>query len=156
MSGKEEEVPQELKAAVDGIFAPDPPENLSDDSMRELDDWVRSTLLPTYGREIDTSRMWCTRWFEHAEAVARLWALYLAWGNMHDPQSTDPHTGPIVWQKEYLDYTMDRLRAQDGPFGGCMSRPERPAEGSPQHTIQLVPACDPWPDPKSEGSGGGP
>lgn len=147
----EEEIPKELQAAVDGIFVPDRPETLSDDSLRELDEWVRGTLMPVYGREVDTTRMWCARWFEHPEAVARLWGLYLAWRNLHDPKASDPATGPAVWQKEYLDYTMDKLRAPDGPFGGCMSRPERPVDGKTQHTIQLPPICDQLP-PAEQGA----
>lgn len=158
MTGPDEEVPKELREAVDGIFAPSPPpppepqqppempENLSDEALAELDEWVRGTLMPTYGREVDTTYMWCTRWWEHPEAVARLWALYLAWAELHNPESTDAATGPIVWQKDYLDYTLDRLRDPSGPFGGCMSRPGRP-DSLPQHTVQLVPACEPWPGP---------
>src|SRR5689334_11142427 len=42
--------------------------------LNGLANWVTHLLLPVYGREISSTRPWCSRWYEHPEAVARLHA----------------------------------------------------------------------------------
>lgn len=49
--------------------------------MRQLTLWVHHVLLPVYGREVTSMSLWCSRWWEHPEAVAQLHGLWLAWGN---------------------------------------------------------------------------
>ena len=144
--GEPESEPEPPGAStVRDIFGPDrapcPPEFVDTAELAELDEWLRTYLVPFYGREPSTAAMWCEQWFEHPEAVARLWALYLAWltrCNLEDAEGD--YTGPVVWQLEYLDPTLAQLRGPDGPFAGCTSHP-----GRHQHTVPEPPTCRPLP-----------
>ncbi|MFJ9841704.1 DUF4913 domain-containing protein [Kitasatospora sp. NPDC101155] len=90
-----------------------------------LANWVNHLLLPTYGREISSTRPWCARWYEHPEAVARLHALWLAWQQLTAAEAG--HTGPATWHRDHLDHTLLQLRSPDGPFAACTTSPARPA-----------------------------
>ncbi|MEV0535841.1 DUF4913 domain-containing protein [Kitasatospora sp. NPDC050463] len=89
-----------------------------------LGNWVTHVLLPTYGREISSTRPWCSRWYEHQEAVARLHGLWLAWQQLTDTEAG--LSGPSTWHRDHLDHTLLQLRAPDGPFGACTTSPARP------------------------------
>ncbi|MFJ2417494.1 DUF4913 domain-containing protein [Streptomyces brevispora] len=103
--------------------------------LAALSTWVKHLLLPIYGREISTSRPWCTRWQEHPEAVARLHALWLAWQQFTDAEAGLP--GPSTWHRDHLDQTLVHLRAPDGPFAACTTSPTRP-----NHRVLATPAPD--------------
>ncbi|MFF2954083.1 DUF4913 domain-containing protein [Kitasatospora sp. NPDC057965] len=92
--------------------------------LAALTSWVTHVLLPTYGREISSTRPWCSRWHEHQEAVARLHALWLAWQQLTDAEAG--LTGPATWHRDHLDHTLLQLRAPDGPFAACTTSPARP------------------------------
>ncbi|MFI9332426.1 DUF4913 domain-containing protein [Kitasatospora sp. NPDC052868] len=92
--------------------------------LAALGNWVTHVLLPTYGREIGSTRPWCARWYEHQEAVARLHALWLAWQQLTDTEAG--LTGPSTWHRDHLDHTLLQLRAPDGPFAACTTSPARP------------------------------
>ncbi|MFF1794693.1 DUF4913 domain-containing protein [Kitasatospora sp. NPDC058263] len=89
-----------------------------------LGNWVTHVLLPAYGREISSTRPWCSRWYEHQEAVARLHGLWLAWQQLTDAEAG--LTGPSTWHRDHLDHVLLQLRAPDGPFGACTTSPARP------------------------------
>ncbi|MFJ3791510.1 DUF4913 domain-containing protein [Kitasatospora sp. NPDC090091] len=92
--------------------------------LAALGNWVTHVLLPTYGREISSTRPWCSRWYEHQEAVARLHGLWLAWQQLTDAEAG--LTGPATWHRDHLDHTLLQLRAPDGPFAACTTSPARP------------------------------
>ena len=60
-------------------------------------------------------RVWCPQWWRHAEAVARLEALWRAWEHLRQ----DPATGLSVWFRDHADHHMTMLLDADGPFKGC-------------------------------------
>ncbi|TQF07176.1 DUF4913 domain-containing protein [Kitasatospora acidiphila] len=92
--------------------------------LAALGNWVTHILLPTYGREISSTRPWCSRWYEHQEAVARLHGLWLAWQQLTDAEAG--LTGPSTWHRDHLDHALLQLRAPDGPFAACTTSPARP------------------------------
>jgi len=78
--------------------------------------FVRDQLAPTYRRELDSpSRTWCPEWWRHAEAIARLEALWRAWEHLR----LDPATGISVWFRDHADHHMGVLLDVNGPFKGC-------------------------------------
>jgi hypothetical protein len=63
---------------------------------------------------------WGPEWWKHAEAIARLEALWRAWEHLR----LDPATGVSVWFRDHADHHMTVLLSADGPFKGC-----KPKEG---------------------------
>lgn len=96
------------------------------EAMQRLTTWVHNLLLPVYGRETTSSAPWCSRWWEHHEAVAQLYGLWMAWQELTDP--TAGLTGPAVWHRDYLGHVMIALRDPSGPFAGCKTGRHRPKE----------------------------
>ena len=81
-----------------------------------LDEWVHEWLFPVYRRSVrGHDRVWCPQWWKHAEAVARLEALWRAWEHLRQ----DPATGLSVWFRDHADHHMTVLLDADGPFKGC-------------------------------------
>lgn len=85
--------------------------------LKELVGWVDGFLLRTFGREVTATRPWCRRWPEHPEAVARLHALWLAYGQHLDEEAGA--AGMAVWIRDILDHALVQLRAPDGTFAAC-------------------------------------
>lgn len=83
-------------------------------------------LLPVYGREITSAAPWCSRWWEHQEAVAMLHGLWLAWAELTGPGSG--MCGPANWHRDYLGPVMQSLRDPSGPFMRLQAR-QPPGEG---------------------------
>lgn len=92
--------------------------------MAALAEWVANLLVPTYLSEVSSSATWCASWWAHPAAVARLHAAWLAWQELTDPE-TCGRTGPSVWHRDHLDPMVAQLRDASGPFGGCMTNPDR-------------------------------
>ncbi|WP_329431015.1 DUF4913 domain-containing protein (plasmid) [Streptosporangium sp. NBC_01495] len=80
--------------------------------------WVEQVLEPTYINEPTPSAPWCSTWWEHPEAYARLHGIWLAWVQLTTPAS-DNWTGPADWHRDYLDPALAALRAPDGPLIDC-------------------------------------
>lgn len=81
-------------------------------------EFVTYFLVRVYARPIMAQRTdfrWCPRWWEHAEAIARLEALWKAWEVLR----LDEGTGIATWWRDYCDPTMHALCASDGPFRQC-------------------------------------
>lgn len=79
--------------------------------------WVADCFAELHARPVSdqqTAFRWCSHWWAHAEAVARLEALWRAWETLH----RDPGTGPLSWWG-MCDATMAALTAPDGPFKRC-------------------------------------
>ncbi|MFE2584837.1 DUF4913 domain-containing protein [Streptomyces sp. NPDC059378] len=98
-------------------------------TLRRLTLWVHNVLLPVYGREVTSTAPWCSRWWEHHEAVAQLHALWLAWGELTGPDGG--HTGPAAWHRDFLGPVMATLRDPQGPFAGCKPGGHRAKEAPP-------------------------
>ncbi|WUX04407.1 DUF4913 domain-containing protein (plasmid) [Streptomyces sp. NBC_01450] len=97
--------------------------------MSDLALWVHGLVLPVYGREISSTAPWCPRWYEHLEAVAQLYGLWMAWQNLTGKGS--PLTGPATWHRDYLNPVMHSLRDPSGIFAGCKPGQHRPKEAPP-------------------------
>lgn len=105
--------------------------------LSRLIGWVDNFLRPTFAREVTATRPWCLSWPEHPEAVARLHALWLAYG-----QHLDEEAGPAgmaVWIRDILDHALLQLRAPDGPFAACATR-----AGSDAHRLLAPPEPTRW------------
>ena len=122
-----------------------------DGELGALVDWVAKVLVPVYCREPGSLAPWCPQWWEHAEAVARLHGLWLAWQELTAPE-TGGRLGPGVWHRDYLDPCMSQLRDATGPFAACMVNPNKP-----QHRVLAPPMLEesPYPPPAAAGEVGG-
>ncbi|AEM80233.1 hypothetical protein Strvi_0454 [Streptomyces violaceusniger Tu 4113] len=113
-------------------------------TLRGLTLWTHHVLLPVYGREVTSTAPWCSRWWEHQEAVAQLHGLWLAWSELTGPGSGV--CGPANWHRDYLFPVMSSLRDPDGPFAGCKVGAHRAKKAPP---IDDVDPFGPPPEPPS-------
>ncbi|MEJ7894180.1 MAG: DUF4913 domain-containing protein [Solirubrobacteraceae bacterium] len=108
-----------LAPAVPGAGVDDPPELYYPDVVA----FVREQLVPMYRRPLGGQGVtWCPQWWRHAEAIARLEALWRAWEHLR----LDPATGMSVWFRDHADHHMPVLLSADGPFKGC--KPDKHGE----------------------------
>lgn len=114
--------------------APAPPEprpilELEDeeyeDELDSLSDWVDDFLVRVYGAEVTTAAPWCEQWQEHADVVAWLHALWLAYQQHKDAEAG--LSGLFVWHRDFLTHAMATVRAAGGALSACMTDPDRPA-----------------------------
>ncbi|MFD5065098.1 DUF4913 domain-containing protein [Streptomyces sp. NPDC058394] len=98
-------------------------------ALSSLVTWVHGLLLPVYGREVSSAEPWCTRWFEHMEAVAQLYGLWMAWQELTGERSS--LSGPAAWHRDYLTPVMMALRNPSGPFAGCKPGQHRAKQPPP-------------------------
>lgn len=128
--------------ADDTVQAPDPraafilylDDDQYDEALRLLQAWVRGLLLPVYGREVSSTAPWCSRWWDHPEAVAQFYGLWMAWQELTGIGSNQ--AGPAAWHRDYLAPVMTSLRDPSGIFAGC-----KPGV----HRAKDVPLMDPTP-----------
>ncbi|MEV4129620.1 DUF4913 domain-containing protein [Nocardia sp. NPDC049707] len=80
-------------------------------------EFVENYLSLVYRRRVsDVSDMvWCPEWWQHAEAVARLDALWRAWEYFR----LDGAAGISVWFLDHADPHMFELLDRHGPFTYC-------------------------------------
>lgn len=81
-------------------------------------EFVSNYLIHIYARNIEDSRahVWCPEWWNHAEAIARLEAMWRAWEHARQ----DNAEGPSNWWLQHADGHMRvLLNADDGPFRNC-------------------------------------
>lgn len=99
-----------VRALLNPPPAPGPPALV----YATLDDFVRDFLCQVFRRNIGphTSARWSARWWESAEAIMRLEAVWRSWEHLR----TDPALGVSVWLREHADYHLGLLMAADGPF----------------------------------------
>jgi hypothetical protein len=101
-----------LAAPAEALEADEPPELY----YPTLPVFVAELLLPMYRRPLGGGGVtWCPEWWRHAEAIARLEALWRAWEHLR----LDPATGMSVWFRDHADHHMAVLLNADGPFKGC-------------------------------------
>jgi hypothetical protein len=96
------------------------------EALRGLAIWVRYLLIPVYGRETTSTAPWCSRWWEHQEAVAQLYGLWMAWQELTSAEAGT--TGPAIWHRDHLGHVMASLRDPSGPFAGCKPGAHRAKE----------------------------
>lgn len=101
--------------------------------MRTLVPWVEDNITTLIARKVPTTNgapRWCPRWWDHAEAIARLEATRQAWLAL----SATGGTG-LVTYFDYLDrVVLAVLTSGTGPFARCGPRahtPDRPLGHTP-------------------------
>lgn len=109
-----QQLDQAARQAVAELFtppAPKPPPRLY---YATVDDFVREFLCPTFRRPVGPGSplRWSARWWESAEAIIRLDAIWRAWETLR----LDAGTGLSVWLKDHADYHLAILMSPTGPF----------------------------------------
>lgn len=107
--------------------------------MDVLYDWVNENISEWAQRKTVTGSgssgtRWCPEWFEHPEAISRLWALRRSWMEF----VVQPGSAMTVYFRDYFDTTMDRLTGESGPFCVCS------LAGHTDSAKFLVQSAPPW------------
>jgi len=100
------------RAAIAGLLAaPAPPPGLH---YRSVDEFVRGLVIPVFRRNVGprTEARWSARWWESAEAIMRLEAMWRSWEALRH----DPATGVSDWLKDHADHHLAVLMSPTGPF----------------------------------------
>ncbi|MFI5845819.1 DUF4913 domain-containing protein [Catenuloplanes sp. NPDC051500] len=105
----------------------------------DVEGWVDGYFAPMFlHRTTDSTRTrWCPRWWDHAEAIARLTLLWNTW----ETARWDPAAKPGWWLD--LDYHLPILLSPDGPFRSCRQPDDRRAA---KHDPAKHPATEPVPE----------
>ena len=80
-----------------------------------VEEWVTRQFLPIFRRPLGGEYRWCRQWWEHAEAITRLTALWHAWEALR----LQPGTGMATWLRQHLDHQLPLLLGRAGPFAQC-------------------------------------
>ncbi|MFI6575566.1 DUF4913 domain-containing protein [Nocardiopsis sp. NPDC050513] len=128
----------DVTAAVAGVDAGGDGDGIEDEPAPEpvfknVEEFVRLRFLPVYVRPEGGQFRWCKEWWRHAEAVSRFQALWHAWEVLR----WEAGTGMAVWYRDHLDFQMNILLGDTGPFRECTSRRHQeprplPAEPAPE------------------------
>jgi len=108
-----------------------PPASLALESFEPrypgLEDWVVDYFAPTFGRPLTSAVHWCAQWWDHAEAISRLEALWRSW----EVSRLDELRGMAVWHRDFLDTLLPVLLNPTGPFARCTADRHTPSEVLP-------------------------
>ena len=100
------------RAAISGLLAapPAPPVLY----YRSVDEFVRAMVVPVFRRNVGprAEARWAARWWESAEAIMRLEAMWRSWEALRH----DPATGMSDWLKDHADHHLAVLMCPAGPF----------------------------------------
>ena len=97
-------------------------------------EFVTDGFAAVYCRATSPTVRWCPRWWDHAEAIYRLEALWRTW----ELYRLEPRLGIASWLRDYLDPQLAALTSPTGPFAQCTDdrhspikplRTEYPPEG---------------------------
>jgi hypothetical protein len=80
-----------------------------------VEEWVTSHFLPMFRRPLGGEFRWCAQWWQHAEAITRLTALWHSWEAMR----LQAGTGMAAWLRDHLDHQLPVLLGRTGPFSMC-------------------------------------
>ena len=106
-----------------------------------VEDWVIDYFLPMFRRTLGGEFRWCSRWWQHGEAISRLTSLWHAWEVLR----LQPGTGIASWYRDHLDHQLPILMGARGPFYQCSETAHRePREAG------AVPAPEEWWDTGTE------
>jgi hypothetical protein len=110
-----------------------------------LETWLRHHFIPMYRRTLGGEFRWCAQWWQHAEAISRLTALWYAWEAMR----LQGATGMSLWYRDHLDHHLPILLGARGPFYQCTE-----TEHLDPHEAKLSPAPPGWLVTASAGANG--
>lgn len=79
-------------------------------------EFVTSYLTPNWIRRLDKETRWCRQWWRHAEAHARLDAL---WRSFEAHRVSPDANAMAIWWRDFADPTMAALTRSKGPFEQC-------------------------------------
>ncbi len=81
-----------------------------------VDEFVREFVCPVFRRPVGVAGRseyrWSARWWESAEAIIRLEAMWRAWEHLR----LDPATGMSVWLRDHADHHLGVLMGSGGPW----------------------------------------
>ncbi|MFC5187203.1 DUF4913 domain-containing protein [Actinomadura harenae] len=108
--------------------------------------WVTEYFVPTYRRTLGGEFRWCAQWWNHAEAISRLSALWQSW----EACRLQGATGVGLWYRDHLDPQLPILLGARGPFCQCTEQ-----EHLEPHQARLEPPPlrwwdDPAPQPDEQ------
>jgi hypothetical protein len=92
--------------------------------------WVTGYFVQCYVRPTGGEWRWCPRWWDHAEAISRLEALWRSW----EALTCDPALGMATWLTQHLDPQLPVLMGNRGPFARCSDdrhEPSKPLRSEP-------------------------
>ena len=78
-------------------------------------EFVTEGFAPVYCRVTSPTVRWCACWWDHAEAIYRLEALWRTW----ELYRLEPRLGIASWLRDYLDPQLRELTSPTGPFAQC-------------------------------------
>lgn len=117
-----------MNDALDQYRDEDPSEDVVEPELyyESVDEFVREKLRYSYARVVSGRGQyrWSARWWESAEAVSRLEALWRAWEHLR----LEPALGMSSWWRDHADHHMAMLLSPEGPFNG---RDDENAPGEP-------------------------
>ena len=70
-----------------------------------VEEWVTGQFLPQFRRPLGGEYRWCRQWWQHAEAITRLTALWHSWEALR----LEPGTGMATWLRDHLDHHLPVL-----------------------------------------------
>lgn len=82
---------------------------------------------PVYARNTSPTVRWCASWWDHAEAIYRLEALWRTW----ELYRLEPRLGIASWLRDYLDPQLRELTSATGPFASCTEDRHSPVKALP-------------------------
>lgn len=81
-----------------------------------VDEFVREFICPIFRRNVGeegrADYRWSARWWESAEAITRLEAIWRSWEHLR----MDPSTGTSVWLRDHADHHLGVLMSPTGPW----------------------------------------
>lgn len=84
--------------------------------FKNVDEFVREFICPTFRRHVGeegrADLRWRARWWDSAEAIIRLEALWRSWEQLR----LDPATGTSVWLRDHADPHLSVLMSPMGPW----------------------------------------
>ena len=94
-----------------------------------LELWVVDYFAPMFPRPMSPTVRWCAQWWDHAEAISRLEALWRTW----EVARLDELRGVASWYRDHLDPQLAVLLSAGGPFAQCTQ--DRHAPTKPLATL---------------------
>ena len=87
-------------------------------------EFVVEHLGPVYARNTSPTVRWCASWWDHAEALYRLEALWRTW----ELYRLEPRLGIASWLRDDLDPQLRELTSPTGPFASCTADRHSPVK----------------------------
>ena len=112
------------RTAGSAASEPDPPAGEPVEPLYgSLLEFVTEAFTPVYCRVPSPTLRWCASWWDHAEAIYRLEALWRSW----ELYRLEPRLGIASWLRDYLDPQLRELTSPTGPFASCTDERHSPA-----------------------------